>query len=383
MNARWLSLNFFAYFFTWGIFLPYWTGWLTTVKGLSVFEASVVMGTGMIARALSTLFFFPAAAQRYPLTKLMRISIILSLVIGLFYIPAHSFAMLLAVTLAFNTVYPNLLPAMESGASVLIQSERIDYGRSRAFGSLGYTIALLVIGGLNAVFGNAAILWTMFAGLAVFYAAQLAGPPAVLSERTAATGKSGRGSAFRQLFGMPAFLTVLGITILLQGAHASYYNYGFIYLDDLGVASFAIGLILNVAVIVEIAFFAKADKLFGSMKASTMFLIAAIGSTVRWLLIFLVPTVWMFTLTQVLHAVSFGIAHYAFIRYISGKLPRGLIAPAQGLYAALGMSLSSAFLTLLGGSLYELSPGLAFLGMTICTVPAAVIVLLTRRRFSY
>lgn len=383
MNARWLSLNFFAYFFTWGVFLPYWTGWLTSVKGLTVFEASLVMGGGMFARAFSTLFLFPAAARRFPLITLMKAMILLSLVIGLFYIPADSFAVLFAVTLAFNMVYPNLLPAMESSASVLIQSERIDYGRSRAFGSLGYTVALLIIGGLNALWGNSAILWTMFAGLALFFAMQHAGPPEVLRQRSADPAGDGRGSAFRQLAVMPGFVTVLGISILLQGAHASYYNYGFIYLEDLGVASFAIGVILNVAVLVEIVFFARADRLFGGMKASDMFLIAAVGSTVRWVLIFLVPTVWMFTLTQVLHAVSFGIAHFAFVRYISEKLPRGLLAPAQGIYAALAMSLSTAFLTLLGGALYDLSPGWSFLGMTICTVPAAFIVLATRRRFDF
>ncbi|HEX5563577.1 MAG TPA: MFS transporter, partial [Sporosarcina sp.] len=38
-NQRWLSISFFTFFFTWGVFLPYWTGWLTIEKGLSVKDA--------------------------------------------------------------------------------------------------------------------------------------------------------------------------------------------------------------------------------------------------------------------------------------------------------------------------------------------------------
>ena len=52
-NQRWLSMSFLAFFFTWGVFLPYWTGWLTIEKGLSVTTASFIMGLGMVAR------FFP------------------------------------------------------------------------------------------------------------------------------------------------------------------------------------------------------------------------------------------------------------------------------------------------------------------------------------
>ena len=33
-NQRWLSISFLTFFFTWGVFVPYWTGWLTIEKGL-------------------------------------------------------------------------------------------------------------------------------------------------------------------------------------------------------------------------------------------------------------------------------------------------------------------------------------------------------------
>jgi PPP family 3-phenylpropionic acid transporter len=207
-------------------------------------------------------------------------------------------------------------------------------------------------------------------------------PPSLAIKPQIHEGKN-KKSEVKRLFTSKPFVTVLVLSILLQGAHASYYNYGFIYLQELGVNSLYIGLVLIVAVLLEILFFARADLYFSNTKISTMYLIAASGSTLRWVLIFLFPTVWVFVFSQLLHAVSFGVAHYAFIQFISKRLSQNEIPTAQGMYASLAMGLSTAILTFAGGYLYEISPGIAFLGMTSCTIPSIFLVLLTRKKFSY
>jgi len=384
MNSqKWLSINFFAFFFTWGVFLPFWTGWLTGEKGLSVSHASIIMSAGMLARAFSTFFLFPAATKRYSLRHVMMWSGFLSLMLMVLYIPVDSFLMLFIITVLFNLVYPNLLPAMESSSSVLMQAEKIQYGKSRSFGSIGYAVALLVIGAVTAVWSEQSILWTMLIGLAFLWLLHTRSAPPSLALKPKVIAGEDNLSTYKRLLTSKPFVTVLVLAILLQGAHASYYNYGYIYLQDLGVNSLYIGIVLNVAVLLEILFFTQADRLFSTKKESTLFLIAGIGSTLRWLLVFLFPVVWVFIVTQLLHAVSFGIAHYAFIQYISKRLPSNEIPAAQGMYAALAMSLSTAVLTFAGGYLYEFSPGIAFLGMTLCSIPAIVLVLFTRKKFSY
>ena len=57
-NQRWLSISFLTFLKIRGVFLPYWTRWLTLEKGLFVTAARAIMGTGMIARALSTFPYF-------------------------------------------------------------------------------------------------------------------------------------------------------------------------------------------------------------------------------------------------------------------------------------------------------------------------------------
>jgi len=380
---KWLSINFFTFFFTWGVFLPYWTGYLIIEKGLSVTNASIIMGAGMLGRAFSTFILFPAATKRTSLRKVMVWTAGLSLITMTFFITADTFIPLLIITVLFSIVYPILLPAMESSASVLMQSERIHYGKSRSFGSLGYTIGLLLIGAATALWSEQAILWVMLIGLVVMWILHTRPSPAVLTSVPKVEISENRKSDFKRLLASKPFVIVLVLAILLQGAHASYYNFGYIFLQDLGVNSFYIGIVLNVAILLEILFFTRADSLFLNTKVSTMFLIAGIGSTLRWILIFLFPTVWIFVLSQLLHALSFGVAHYAFIQFISKRLSPDEIPAAQGMYAAFAMSLSTAILTFAGGYLYEVSPGLAFLGMALCTIPAIVLVLLTRNKFQY
>ncbi len=382
-SQKWVSINFAAFFFTWGVFLPYWTGWLTTEKDLSVFHASIIMGSGMVARAVSTFVFFPIASKSLSLHRVMVWAAFMSLLIMSIYIFVDTFIPLLLITVVFSLVYPNLLPAMESSASVLIQTERIHYGKSRSFGSIGYTVGLLLIGAVTAIWNEQAILWVMLIGLAtMWYLHTRPAPPSLTIKPEIREGEN-KKSEVKQLISSKPFVTVLVLSILLQGAHASYYNYGFIYLQDLGVNSFYIGVVLIVAVLLEILFFARADFFFIKTKISTMYLIAAGGSTLRWILIFLFPTVWVFIFSQLLHAVSFGVAHYAFIQFISKRLSQNEIPTAQGMYASLAMGLSTAILTFIGGYLYEISPGLAFLGMTLCTIPSFFIVLLTRKKLSY
>ncbi|MDN7243360.1 3-phenylpropionate MFS transporter [Planococcus sp. N028] len=381
-NQKWLSLNFFAFFFTWGVFLPYWTGWLTNEKELSVSAASIIMGVATIGRALSTLLFFPLMTRKVSLARLMQILALLSVVVLALYIPANSYANLFLITVIFSFIYPNMMPAIESGATVLMQKDRVHYGKSRAYGSIGYTIALLIVGSVTEIWQENAIFWVMMAGLVFMAGTQFITSPSSLATKPEPKNPVTRGAALH-LLKSKGFVIVLLVSLLLQGTHAAYYNYGFIYLQDLGINSFYIGLILNVAIVLEIIFFAKADTLFEKWPVSSMFLLAGVGSTIRWILIFLFPSVWVFIFSQLFHALSFGVAHYAFVRYIFKKLDPGHIPAAQGMYAALAMSLSVALLTIVGGFLYEISPGLAFLGMIAFSVPAVIIVLLTKKKLAY
>ena len=379
MNVhRWMSQHFFIFFLTWGIFLPYWSGWLIGEKGLTVSDVSFMMSAGLVARGITTLFIFPYLLRVWSSKRLINVLGIATFVSLVLYIPSQSFAALLIVTLLIHMFYPVLMPALDSAASVLVQSRQLNhYGKSRSWGSIGFVVGGMLLTMFTGAFGDGFILWGMMFGVIVFMALSLFQTPEVLTVKPERT--STQSFAMRDLFKIKHFGLVLLIVILLQAAHASYYNYGYIYLQEIGAPKYLIGIIINIAVISEIIFFAKADTTFSKFSVGSLLTLAALGSTVRWILVFAFPSVIVFTISQALHAASFAMGHYAFMKYLTKNVPPLQVPNAQGMYSAFALSWSTAVFTVLGGYLYEIEPRYAFIGMVICTIPSMLLAMMYKK----
>jgi len=270
------------------------------------------------------------------------------------------------------------LPTLESAASVLVQSKQLrHYGRSRQWGSIGFVSVGLILTILTGMFGDGVIFWALLLGMIGFVYLGFMSAPGILSEKPQVDQTQNVGML--HLFRIKHFGLVLVIVILLQAAHATYYNYGYIFLKDIHAPIYLIGLIINIAVISEIVFFSIADKQFSGFSVGTLLTLAAIGSSIRWILVFAFPNVFVFSVAQILHAFSFAMAHYAFMRYLINNISQAQVSQAQGIYSTLALSWSTALFTILGGYLYEVEPRYAFLGMIVCTLPAMFIALVYRK----
>ena len=243
MNTqRWMAQHFFIFFMTWGVFLPYWTGWMIDEKGISVSQASFIMSAGLVARGLATLFIFPYLLRIWSSRKLINVISIMTFLAMLLYIPSQSFLSLLIVTLIVHVFYPTLMPALDSAAGMLVQHRQLQhYGKSRSWGSIGFVVTGMVLTVFTGAFGDAVILWAMLLGVFVFMLLGLKQTPEVLSLKPEIP-KDG-SFKMRDLFKAKHLGLVLVIVILLQAAHASYYNYGYIFLQDIDAPKYLIGVI--------------------------------------------------------------------------------------------------------------------------------------------
>lgn len=373
MNThRWMSTRYFSFFLTWGIFLPYWTGWMVYAKGLTVTEASLIMSLGLVSRGLSTLFAFPYLSGKVSSKTLITGASIGTFIALLLYIPSQSFTSLLIVTIFFHMLYPALMPILESAAGTLVQHKQLlHYGKSRQWGSIGFVFAGVFLSIFIALFGDQIILLALLIGVAVFVYLGFRPAPAILSAKPQA--QQTKAAGLSKLFQLNHLWLILLIVILLQAGHASYYNYGYLYLKTIETPEYVIGVILNIAVLAEIVFFTLADRSFRRFSIGSLLALAGLGATIRWLLVFAFPTIIMFSIAQTLHAFSFAMAHYAFMKYLIQNIPQDQIPRVQGLYSALALSWSTAVFTLYGGFLFDIKPEFAFLGMIVCTVPAMIL----------
>jgi PPP family 3-phenylpropionic acid transporter len=226
--------------------------------------------------------------------------------------------------------------------------------------------------------GDEVILWALLLGILVFVGLGFMHAPDILSKKPQ-TDLTQKGGIFK-LFHINRFRLVLVIVILLQAAHASYYNYGYLFLQEIHAPKYLIGMIINIAVIAEIIFFSIADKKFHHFSVGSLLALAALGSSVRWILVFAFPNVIVFCIAQTLHACSFAMGHYAFMKYLIKNIPHAQIPKAQGIYSALALSWSTAVFTMFGGFLYEIEPRFAFIGMITCSIPSMLLALVYRKQ---
>lgn len=71
-STRWLALGYFTYFFSYGIFLPFWSVWLEGL-GLTPETIGLLLGAGLIARFLGSLLIAPRVSDPSRLISALRI----------------------------------------------------------------------------------------------------------------------------------------------------------------------------------------------------------------------------------------------------------------------------------------------------------------------
>jgi PPP family 3-phenylpropionic acid transporter len=77
-STRWLALSYFTYFFSYGIFLPFWGLWLKG-EGISSESIGLLLGAGLVARFLGTLIISPSIKDPSYLITGLRILALLTL----------------------------------------------------------------------------------------------------------------------------------------------------------------------------------------------------------------------------------------------------------------------------------------------------------------
>ena len=103
----------------------------------------------------------------------------------------------------------------------------------------------------------------------------------------------------------------------------------------------------------EVGVFALSKRLFSGMALRTLFVIAALGVIARWGITASTTDIFGLVLVQLLHGVTFAMAHIAAIQYIQSEEENKMVA-LQALYNAIPLGAFIALMTTLSGWGYEL-----------------------------
>ncbi|MBO1518911.1 3-phenylpropionate MFS transporter [Oceanisphaera pacifica] len=366
--AIWLSALFALFYFSYGIYLPYWSLWLSHIE----VEADVIgwlLGLGMVARCVGSLAVMSQLRSAHHLLPAIRLLAGLSVLIVAGFYLSQSLWALVILMLALNLIYPALMPVNEALASRLIQQVRLDYGKSRLWGSFAFIVANVAVGSLSNHWGAQWILHAMLMSLALMWLMSFSPmTPAPVEQH-----KERQGNSVLTVWRQPEMKRFLLVVSLLQGSHAFYYGFSALHWQSQGYATTTIGYLWGLGVLAEIAVLALNRRWFEGMSAQGLLLAGAAFALVRWgILGSTTELIWL-VVAQLLHAGSFCLSHLGAMRYISRDLKPEAVIGAQALYGALALGLVVAVLLVASGKLYPTLGGQTFWLMAAIILPALVL----------
>ena len=368
-STRWLALSYFTYFFSYGIFLPFWGVWLKG-EGIAPETIGMLLGAGLVARFLGSLLIAPRVKDPSHLVSALRLLALLTLAFAVGFCFGNGWGWLMLVIAGFNLFFSPLVPLTDALAATWQKQIRMDYGRVRLWGSLAFVIGSALTGQLGAGWGHNAILYSLiFSVLAMLLGMLL--KPSVMPQGEARTRSGTERSLWALLKEGPVWRFLLCVT-LLQGAHAGYYSFGSIYWQEAGYSASTIGYLWSLGVVAEVIIFASSNVLFRRWNARNLLLLSACCGVLRWSLMAYSTELGWLLLIQILHCGTFTVCHLAAMRFIAARQGQEVIQ-LQAVYSALAMGGGIAVMTVIAGFLFEHWQGGVFWVMAAVAVPALFI----------
>lgn len=368
-STRWLALSYFTYFFSYGIYLPFWSVWLKG-EGIPPETIGILLGAGLVARFLGSLLIAPRVKDPSYLITALRLLALLSLAFAVGFCFGNGWAWLMLVIAGFNLFFSPQVPLTDALAATWQRQITLDYGRVRLWGSLAFVIGSALTGKLVSVWGHNAILISLLVSILAMLVGMLLKPSVLPQGESRAQNEPSR--SWRELLCEgPVWRFLLCVT-LLQGAHAGYYSFASIYWEEAGYSAATIGYLWSLGVVAEVVIFASSHFLFRRWNARNLLLLSAVCGLLRWGLMATTTEIGWLLLVQVLHCGTFTVCHLAAMRFIAARQGAEVIR-LQAVYSALAMGGGIAVMTVVAGFLFEHYQGGVFWVMVAVVVPALFI----------
>lgn len=353
-SAR-LGLFLSSFFAAGAVLTAYLPLWLAD-RGIDAALIGTVLGGASLARVIAVpLWGWAADRLGHHRASLFAAAFGAALCAAL--MPAAPGRMSIAALIVIGGIAASALaPLCDAVTLAFAAAGRLDYGRTRAWGSVAYMVATAGGGALLGRFGTVIVPWLLTAGYgpaAVLTAALPRSPAATDGPRRLTVAPLGR-----------AFRAALIATALTQGSHAAYYAFASLHWRAAGISDAVIGLLIAEGIVAEVALFVWGRRLVEWLGPARLTGIAASACLLRWTLTAITSSVPLLTAIQLLHAGSFACQHLSNMLVLR-TIPAPRAALAQTLLAAIGFSAPTGVMIWIVGQFYAAAGGAVFFGMAV------------------
>lgn len=348
--------------------VPYWGLYLQSL-GYSAFDIGVMGAAILATRIVAPNFWGWIADKRQHRLRIIHIGSALAVLSFSGALFITDYAWLLVVIALYTFFWHAVLPQFEVITLGYLQGKTERYSRIRLWGSVGFIVAVVVLGFVFDRLGIAYLPSILFSLLVLI---MLSGLPL---KEPVSTVRKGVSSHFLTLITRPYMLAFFAASILLQFSHGPYYTFFTLYLvDGYGYSQSVAGALWALGVIAEVVIFIAMPNVLTRFRLTHLLTGVFLVTSLRWGMIG-VGAEWLgvIVIGQLLHAVSFGVAHAVSIEIVRRELGASHASQGQALYSSLSFGVGGALGALMGGIFWDTNPQLTFLIASGASLLAAVI----------
>ena len=333
-------------FFGIGSLFPLLSVYLSEVEKLNGYEIGMILSIGPVVMIFFQPFWGMIADMKNLHNRLLTVTTLITGISALGYLFFEGFLPFILVAIILAIFQSAIIPLSDSISLKYTSNVGVNYGNVRLFGSLGFGIAVFIMGRLSE-YNPQVIFYAFFLTLLI---------SAVLSvkmPREAADRPKRLLSGMKELLGMKRFLIFLAVTFLIFGPNLANNFYFSLFVEDRGGTYTGIGIAFLIAVLSEIPFMRMAGSWISKIGLLQVAVIASVASLVRWLFYFMEPGLPLVYASAVIQGFSLGLFIPAGLQYIREITPPQMTATAVTMYSAIGNGLGNWFFTFVGGILFE------------------------------
>ncbi|MDF1685219.1 MAG: MFS transporter [Parvibaculaceae bacterium] len=383
-----LRLSFFyvALFLYVGIYMPFFPVW-AQFKLLSDGQLATMFATAMMVRVVTGPLIALVADGLGNRRIIIQILAVLSTVATALLFITDAYLWIFIAHLLLAVLHAPMMPLIESISMRLSIAGAFDYGRVRLWGSLAFIVSSTGIGWALDLWSAAIIIPALVcaAGLTVFASVLLPqenhNTPKMMGPASVSRGSKMPFSDVGVVLRHPLFLAFFVAMGLAQGSHALYYSFGSLNWQRIGYDTDLIGVFWSIGVASEILLFLGFSRIAKWFSPVSLFMTAGFAVVLRWGLMAVEPPLAVVIFAQMLHGITFGMAHLGSMHFIARSVPPRFSATLQSLGAAVASGLFMGPLTYFSGPTYERFFSGAYAVMSLLGVVVLVAAFVLARRW--
>jgi PPP family 3-phenylpropionic acid transporter len=371
-NRLLLALIYIFYFGLLGVFLPY-VGIFLDARGLSSAQIGTLLAVVALSRIIGPNMWAYYADKTGQIGEVLRVGCLLALLTFSSILFLDSYW---GMTLAFASMmmfWTAVLPQLEVITMQATETSKGGYGAIRLWGSIGFILCTLSVGLLLDYFPAKVILYAGIVTLAGLFISSMLITSGANTNAAEHDGKRADQNththAHQEKEGSAASLPMASIwtfsfavfligSTLLQISFGSFYNFFTLYMRALDYSGMQTGIFIGLGVAAEVIIFIYAMRLIKRFGVKKLLVFSVFFTALRWALLALFAHYTsVIVLTQLVHALSFGLTHAASVYYLQQNFPKAFQSRAQALYVSIAFGGGGAAGSYIAGLLWEQGAG--------------------------